>query len=74
MNRLSLAVPGMSCTGCEQRIVAALGRLEGVGRVDADHRAATVMVDYDPTALGEEAIIQRLADAGYDTATTGAER
>ena len=71
MNRLSLAVSGMTCTGCEQRIAAALGRLDGIGHVEADHVAGTVVVDYDPAAVDEVAISRRLADAGYETAGPG---
>lgn len=65
MNRLHLSVSGMSCIGCESRIAGALGRLDGVRHVTADHRAATVVVDYDATDVQESAIRQRLEDAGY---------
>ena len=74
MSRLSLAVSGMSCTGCEQRIATALGRLDGVGRVEADHHAGTVVVDYDPATVDEAAITRRLIDAGYETLVGGAGR
>ena len=74
MNRLSLAVSGMDCTGCERAIAAALGRLDGIGQVEADHVAGTVVVDYDPGAVDEVAITRRLADAGYEIAGPGAGR
>lgn len=74
MTRLSLTVTGMSCTGCEQRIDTALRRLDGVGRVVADHRTGTVVVDFDPGAVDEATITARLADAGYDVTATGAAR
>lgn len=74
MNHLSLEVTGMSCTGCEQRISAALDRLDGVGDVVADHRIGTVEVHYDPAVVEEAAITGRLADAGYHTVTSGAGR
>lgn len=69
MTRLSLTVTGMSCVGCEQRIAAMLARLDGIGRVEADHQAGTVVVDYDPTALDAAGITQRLTEAGYAPAT-----
>lgn len=65
MTRVSLNVTGMSCTGCEQRIGVVLKRLDGVGRVLADHQAATVVVDYDPAAIEEAIIVRRLEAAGY---------
>ncbi len=66
MTQVTLNVSGMSCTGCERRIGEALKRLDGVGRVLADHQAATVVVDYDPAAVKEATIVQRLEAAGYD--------
>lgn len=74
MNRLQMTVSGMSCTGCEQRIANVLGRLNGVTQVEADHRAGTVVVDYHADTVDEAEISGRLADAGYETASTGAER
>ena len=65
MNPLSLNVNGMSCTGCEQRIATVLGRLDGVGTVEADHREGTVRLDYDPSLVTPGTITARLADAGY---------
>jgi copper chaperone len=64
MSRLMLTVTGMSCTGCEQRIAAALGRLDGIDRVEADHRAGTVAVDHEPGQVPEAAIRERLSQAG----------
>lgn len=66
MTQVALNVAGMSCTGCEQRISAVLRRLDGVGRVNADHRGATVVVDFDPMAVEEATIVRRLEAAGYE--------
>jgi copper chaperone CopZ len=71
MKRLQLMVGGMGCAGCEGRITSTLQRLEGVGDVVADHHAGTVVVDYDPSALREGAIAQRLELAGYDLVAEG---
>lgn len=70
MSALSLTVTGMSCTGCEQRIATVLGRIDGIGRVEADHRTGTVTVDFDPNLVVEDAILSRLATAGYEPAET----
>ncbi len=66
MSQLQLIVSGMTCTGCESRVATALGRLDGVRRVDADHQAGTVAVDYEPAERPERTIRQRLTDAGYE--------
>ena len=68
MTPLSLTMNGMSCTGCEQRIAAVLGRLDGVGTVEADHREGMIRLDYDPSVVTPETITARLADAGYERA------
>ena len=68
METLSLTVTGMSCDGCEQRIDAVLGRLDGVGRVAADHRSGTVSVEHDPDLVAVDVIERRLAHAGYELA------
>ncbi len=57
MSRLTITVSGMSCAGCEQRIRTVLGRLDGVGAVEADHTVGTVVVDYDPAAVDEAAVM-----------------
>ena len=68
MEMLSLTVTGMSCSGCEQRIDAVLGRLDGVGRVAADQWSGTVSVEHDPAVVAIDVIERRLSDAGYDLA------
>lgn len=68
METLSLNVTGMSCTGCEQRIDAVLGRIDGVGKVAADHRRGTVSVEHDPDLVAVDVIERRLSDAGYELA------
>lgn len=65
MNRKTVPVTGMACTGCEQNVENALKELGGVTRADADHEGGTVEVvvddDYDDAEL-HGAIEQ----AGYD--------
>lgn len=60
-----LEVSGMSCGGCEERISTALGRLEGVRRISADHRSGQVRVAYDPGAVTAQTVRERIADMGY---------
>lgn len=67
MTRLHLTVSGMDCTGCEQRISTVLTRLDGITLVEVDHRSGSVVVEYDPAAVAEATISERLAVAGYET-------
>ena len=63
-----IEVQGMTCEGCENTIRVALGRLDGVGTVDPDFRTSQVGVRYDDDRVSEEAINERIRDAGYDMA------
>jgi copper chaperone len=67
--RITVPVDGMSCTGCENNIQFALTSLRGVGTVDADHKAKTVQVDYDPEAVTAATLRQAIQDMGYEVAT-----
>lgn len=42
MGRYELSVGGMQCIGCERIVEHELERIDGVNRVDADHRAGVV--------------------------------
>ncbi len=42
MKTLSIEVNDMKCEGCENRLTAALKRVDGVSEVSADHVAGTV--------------------------------
>lgn len=66
MEQLELHVTGMSCGACEQRIERALGRVAGVVRSTADHRAARVTVVFDPGRTSAQAVQARIEQAGYE--------
>ncbi|MBA3621026.1 MAG: heavy-metal-associated domain-containing protein [Actinomycetota bacterium] len=72
--KLDMTVVGMTCTGCEQRIGKALGRLDGVRQTDADHATGHVEVVFDPEAVTVELISERLATAGYEVTAQEATR
>ncbi|MFB6168106.1 MAG: heavy-metal-associated domain-containing protein [Haloferacaceae archaeon] len=65
MRRETIPVTGMSCTGCEQNVESALGTLDGISRVEADHEADTVEVVADDEVTDDDlrAAIER---AGYE--------
>lgn len=60
-----LQVEGMTCTGCEQRIGAALRRVDGVRDVSADHISGEVRVQFNPRRTDRDAVRERIALAGY---------
>lgn len=64
MEQYELTVEGMSCTGCEETVSHAVGRVEGVRRVNADHETGRVEVTADD---GTEADVRdAIHAAGYD--------
>ena len=62
-------VDGMDCGACERRLRTVLGRLDGVGQVDADHAARRVSVRFDPSrvVIDELAadVAERIERAGF---------
>ena len=65
MKRETIAVNGMSCTGCEQNVESVLTNLEGVTRVEADHEGETVEVVVDESVADED-VHAAIEQAGYD--------
>ena len=65
MERKSLTVTGMSCTGCEQNVESALQNLDGVTRVEADHEGETVEVVVDE-GVSDDEVAAAIEDAGYE--------
>lgn len=64
MEQYELAVEGMSCTGCAERVTNAANRIDAVHRVEACHEGALVEITADEGT--EDAVRQAFDDAGYD--------
>ncbi len=61
----TIAVTGMSCGGCEQRVHDAVMALPGAVSVTAEHIGDEVEVTFDPARLNVKAIRGAIAAAGY---------
>ena len=61
----TLAVDGMSCTGCESNVESAVADLAGCEGVEADHEAGTVTVE---GSVDESALRDAIEDSGYEPA------
>ena len=61
----TIAVAGMTCGGCEQRVHDAVMALPGVVSVTAEHIGDEVEVTFDPGRLDVKAICGAIAAAGY---------
>jgi copper chaperone CopZ len=64
MERVTLAVQGMSCGHCVKAVDAALKGVEGVEVERVAIGSATVA--YDPSKVTMGAIIDAVSDAGYE--------
>lgn len=64
MKRLTLAVDGMKCEGCENAVDSALSGVEGVRRTDVSHEdgRADLVLDGE---VPEDELIAAVEDAGY---------
>jgi copper chaperone CopZ len=61
----TIAVVGMTCEGCEQRVHDAVMALPGAVSVTAEHIGDEVEVTFDPARLDVKAIRTVIAAAGY---------
>lgn len=57
----------LACQGCEERVEDVLKTLQGVKQVRARARNQRIQVLIDTAALESSAIVERLAQAGYQT-------
>ena len=65
MQRQTVSVIGMSCTGCEQNIENALKNVDGVTRVTADHQGDIIEVVVENNVT-EDSLHAAIEQAGYD--------
>jgi copper chaperone len=61
----TLRVPDMSCGHCEMSVREALGELDGVESVSADHTTGEVEMSYERAKVTEETLQKAIEGAGY---------
>jgi copper chaperone len=66
METVTLHVPGMSCSHCEQTIKKAVTTLDGVNTIDIDLEGKTVEVAFIPGKVTKDVIITAIEEQGYD--------
>jgi len=65
MAQATLEAPDITCDHCIQSIQKAVSKLPGARFVSGDPDTRRVVVEYDPSAGGLEAIEQAMAAEGY---------
>lgn len=63
---VTLAVSGMTCTGCENTVTEAVTKVEGVSEIKASFADSTAIVSFDPSKTTVEAIGAAITEAGYE--------
>ncbi len=69
IQQATIRVRRIHCTGCERRIEQAVGHLDGVRQVKADHRNGEVRVVLDDTLTSDAAIRSSITRAGFEVHT-----
>lgn len=62
---MTLAVEGMTCTGCENTLQETVTKLAGIATVKASHIDSTAVVSFDSTQVSIAAIGDAITEAGY---------
>ncbi|MEO6394106.1 MAG: heavy metal-associated domain-containing protein [Pyrinomonadaceae bacterium] len=63
--RVTLAIGGMDCKGCESGIAGELKRTPGVIAADVSYERLEAVVDYDPAKVTTAGIIAAIKGAGF---------
>ena len=69
LRRRILYVEGMTCSSCENRIVKALRKINGIVDIAAYYRSSTVHVTYDIEMVSLATVNKELAGLGYNPTT-----
>jgi len=68
---VTIKVSGMSCQHCVQSIENALQQSNGVDKVLVDLNEEKAYIEYDPSKINEEKLLQAIKDAGYEGTISG---
>jgi Cu+-exporting ATPase len=71
--QITLPITGMHCANCSSTIERNLKKLDGVAEVNVNYATERATVTFDPSVLGDDAIVGRIKDVGYDVATAKVE-
>jgi copper chaperone CopZ len=69
--RITLAVSGMSCTGCSSRVQKALASVKGVTSAHVDLKGASAVVEVTTPGPTAEQLAEAVTNIGYDAKPVG---
>jgi len=65
---VTLSVPGMNCATCPITVKKALGKVDGVARIEVNLDKRTAAVTFDDARATLEALTRATGEAGYPSA------
>ncbi len=65
IEKVTLDVQGMTCSGCEYNVESALKKIDGVATVEADYSNAIAEIRYDPEFANVEKFVAAVNKSGY---------
>ena len=63
--KVTLAVEGMTCGDCSEKLASTLNNLDGVTAAAADYQTGRTEVAYDATKANVDGIIKAIKELGY---------
>lgn len=65
VEKLTLEVKGMTCSGCEGAVESALKKVDGVAKVKADYQNDRAEVEFDPQKASVDKLVAAVNGSGY---------
>ena len=65
IQKVTLDVQGMTCTGCEYNVESALKQIDGVAKVKADFASHSAVVEFDPETATVDKMVEAVNKVGY---------
>lgn len=62
---VTLSVPGMNCAACPLTVKTALGKVNGVTRVEVSYENKEAVVTFDDSVTSVDTLTQATGNAGY---------
>ena len=66
-------ITGMTCSACSAHVEKAVGKLEGVRKVQVNLLTNSMVAEYDESAVSQQDIISAVSAAGYGASLPGGE-
>lgn len=58
-------IEGMTCSACSAAVERSTSKLEGVSKSEVNLAVEKMTIEYDETKIGQKAIFEAVAKAGY---------